>query len=80
MMFNMLDPLGKVLEALEPLGMVLDVLNSLGFFFLIYLIHWGILFDNSCLIMEIFEISFPFLKETKEIYLFLLFMTELHVV
>ena len=33
MMFNMLDPLGKVLEALEPLGMVLDVLNSLGIFF-----------------------------------------------
>ena len=61
----MLDPLGKVLEALEPLGMVLDVLNSLGNFFLMYLIHWGLLFDNSCLIVEIFEISFPFLKERK---------------
>ena len=77
MMFNMLDPLGKVLEALEPLGMVLNVLDSLGNF-LMCLIHWEILFDNSCLIMEAFEMSFPFLKERK--YFFLLFMTKLHVV
>ena len=60
----MFDPLGKVLEALEPLGMVLNVLDSLGNF-LMCLIHWEIIFDNSCLIVEAFEMSFPFLKERK---------------